>query len=165
MEQKEREAENFQKWESQEDTFHLEQAKLRSRIRIKDGRAKPIDLLARYALSTQEEEGAEDFADLHEPYTYLNGLTTKDLENLLEDIQVGVLCWVFSKSIKIEFYWYFNTSFKKVAWLMFVYIIKGNGHEDKFAQKVNFAQRVIFARDWKISKIKYYKKQKKKLLT
>jgi len=86
MMQKEREAENFQKWESQEDTFHLEQAKLRSRIRIKDGRAKPIDLLAKYALST--EEGAEDFTDLHEPYTYLNGLTAKDLENLLEDIQV-----------------------------------------------------------------------------
>ena len=35
-------------WSKQEETFHLEQARLRSKIRIKDGRAKPIDLLARY---------------------------------------------------------------------------------------------------------------------
>jgi len=46
--------------------------------------AKPIDLLARYI-------GAEDEVDaveMHEPYTYLNGLATKDLEDLIEDIKV-----------------------------------------------------------------------------
>merc|ERR1712136_283862 len=43
MMQREKEAEHFKVWEDQEDKFHLEQAKLRSRIRIKDGRAKPID--------------------------------------------------------------------------------------------------------------------------
>ena len=31
-----------------EDEFHLKQALLRSTIRISDGRAKPIDLLAKY---------------------------------------------------------------------------------------------------------------------
>lgn len=31
-----------------EEEFHLNQAKLRSQIRIKEGRSKPIDLLARY---------------------------------------------------------------------------------------------------------------------
>ena len=31
-----------------EDQFHLKQALLRSSIRISDGRAKPIDLLAKY---------------------------------------------------------------------------------------------------------------------
>lgn len=88
-----------QAWEDQEDKFHLEQAKLRSRIRIQDGRAKPIDLLAKYASSAVE--GAEDLSgvEMHEPYTYLNGLTMRDLEDLLEDIKVymeleqGPLCY------------------------------------------------------------------------
>jgi hypothetical protein len=48
--------------------FHLQQAKLRSKIRIEDARAKPIDLLAKYI--TAEDD---DFAvEMHEPYTYLN---------------------------------------------------------------------------------------------
>ena len=85
--QREREVEHFKAWESQEDTFHLEQAKLRSRIRINDNRAKPIDLLAKYAICA--EEGAEDL-EMCEPYTYLNGLTMVDLENLLEDINVYI---------------------------------------------------------------------------
>jgi hypothetical protein len=37
----------FKQWNKQEDKFHLTQAKLRSKIRIKEKRAKPIDLLAR----------------------------------------------------------------------------------------------------------------------
>lgn len=49
-----------------------------------DGRAKPIDLLAKY-ISTEEEM---DAIEMHEPYTYLNGLTVSDLEDLLVDINV-----------------------------------------------------------------------------
>ncbi|KAJ4434462.1 hypothetical protein ANN_23024 [Periplaneta americana] len=82
--QRSKEAAQFQEWERQEDQFHLEQARLRSRIRIQDGRAKPIDLLAKY-ISAEEEV---DAVEMHEPYTYLNGLTTKDLEDLIEDIKV-----------------------------------------------------------------------------
>ncbi|XP_063242843.1 splicing factor Cactin [Bacillus rossius redtenbacheri] len=82
--QRGKEAAQFQEWERQEDQFHLEQARLRSRIRIQDGRAKPIDLLAKY-ISAEEEV---DAVEMHEPYTYLNGLTIKDLEDLIEDIKV-----------------------------------------------------------------------------
>jgi hypothetical protein len=46
--------------------------------------AKPIDLLAKY-ISAEEEV---DAVEMHEPYTYLNGLTIKDLEDLIEDIKV-----------------------------------------------------------------------------
>lgn len=46
--------------------------------------AKPIDLLAKY-ISAEEEV---DAVDMHEPYTYLNGLQIKDLEDLVEDIKV-----------------------------------------------------------------------------
>ncbi|XP_044757904.1 cactin [Coccinella septempunctata] len=82
--QRNKEATQFEEWERQEDTFHLEQARLRSHIRIQDGRAKPIDLLAKY-ISAEEEV---DAVEMHEPYTYLNGLLTKDLEDLVEDIKV-----------------------------------------------------------------------------
>ena len=82
--QRGKEAAQLQQWSQQEDQFHLEQARLRSKIRIQDGRAKPIDLLAKYI-------GAEDEVDaveMHEPYTYLRGLHLKDLEDLIEDIKV-----------------------------------------------------------------------------
>ena len=58
----------YRVWEQQEDNFHLNQAKLRSTIRIEDGRAKPIDLLAKYVSAEDEDLSVE----LHEPYTYLN---------------------------------------------------------------------------------------------
>ncbi|XP_045527338.1 cactin [Pieris brassicae] len=79
-----REAAQFDSWARQEDAFHLQQARLRSQIRIRDGRAKPIDLLAWYVSSEQ----CVDALEMHEPYTYLNGLQAADLEDLLEDIKV-----------------------------------------------------------------------------
>jgi hypothetical protein len=45
--QRSKEAAQFQEWERQEDQFHLEQARLRSCIRIQDGRgAKNIQLFS-----------------------------------------------------------------------------------------------------------------------
>jgi hypothetical protein len=84
--QRQKEAAQFQEWSKQEETFHLEQARLRSKIRIQDGRAKPIDLLAQYISDQNLEESIE--MQMHEPYTYLNGLTIDDLEDLLVDIRV-----------------------------------------------------------------------------
>ncbi|XP_054720352.1 splicing factor Cactin-like [Uloborus diversus] len=84
--QREKEAAQFSEYEKQEYIFHLQQAKLRSKIRIQNGRAKPIDLLARYC-SSEEEDCSVEFL-CHEPYTYLNGLKIEDLENLLEDIKI-----------------------------------------------------------------------------
>lgn len=82
--QRSKEAAQFQEYGRHEDEFHLEQARLRSKIRIQDGRAKPIDLLAKY-ISAEEEV---DAVEMHEPYTYLHGLACKDLEDLVEDIKV-----------------------------------------------------------------------------
>ena len=84
LEQRSKESDKFAKWKADEDQFHLKQALLRSTIRIQDGRAKPIDLLAKYISAESEVDAVE----MHEPYTYLNGLTTNDLEDLLEDIKV-----------------------------------------------------------------------------
>merc|ERR1719285_1660499 len=84
LEQRHKESDKFSKWSKEEDQFHLKQALLRSSIRIQDGRAKPIDLLAKY-ISAEDDV---DMVDMHEPYTYLNGLTIEDLEDLLVDIKV-----------------------------------------------------------------------------
>ncbi|KAM9322342.1 splicing factor Cactin [Pholidichthys leucotaenia] len=84
MLQREKEAEHFKTWAEQEDNFHLQQAKLRSKIRIRDGRAKPIDLLAKY-ISAEDDDLA---VEMHEPYTFLNGLTVTDMDDLLEDIKI-----------------------------------------------------------------------------
>ena len=81
--QRMKEAEFYKEWERQEDRFHLQQAKIRSDIRIKDARAKPIDFLAKYICAEDDESSVE----LHEPYLYLNGLGVEDLEDLLEDIK------------------------------------------------------------------------------
>ena len=40
-----READRYADWERQEVEFHLEQAKRRAKIRIQEGRPKPIDVL------------------------------------------------------------------------------------------------------------------------
>lgn len=82
--QREKEANSFKEWADQEDKFHLDQAKLRSKIRIQDGRAKPIDLLAQYVSGDDDDLEIQ----MHEPYTILVGLTIDDLEDLLVDIKV-----------------------------------------------------------------------------
>merc|ERR1711962_255554 len=76
--QRQKEAAMFSNWEQQEDHFHLQQARLRTSIRIRDGRAKPIDLLAA-----------------------LVGLSIDDLEDLLEDIKVYV---TIDKQENVEFW-------------------------------------------------------------
>lgn len=82
--QRAKEAEQYMEYQANEDVFHLKQAELRSRIRIQDGRAKPIDVLAKYINS----ENDPDAVEMNEPYINLLGLTLTDLEDLVADIQV-----------------------------------------------------------------------------
>ena len=77
-------AEYHRQWDRQEDIFHYNQIQLRSKIRIKDGRAKAIDLLVQYTIGDHDNSTVE----MHEPSSYLNGLTIRDLEDLLADIRI-----------------------------------------------------------------------------
>uniref|UniRef100_A0A1I8F5L2 Splicing factor Cactin n=1 Tax=Macrostomum lignano TaxID=282301 RepID=A0A1I8F5L2_9PLAT len=108
QEQRDRESENFRQWWQQEDAFHLKQARARSAIRIAEGRAKPIDLLGRYAEALQRISGIKikrddgrttmmtnlmktkslAFLDAHSPDALLTGLSVDDLEDLKVDIGV-----------------------------------------------------------------------------
>ncbi|EDQ86710.1 uncharacterized protein MONBRDRAFT_28043 [Monosiga brevicollis MX1] len=84
MQIRDADAAQFQDWIENEDNFQLEQARLRSEIRLREGRAKPIDLLARYMRMAEDEVAFE----MREPYHVLDMLTLEDTEDLEADIQV-----------------------------------------------------------------------------
>lgn len=88
-------------WVAKEDDFHLEQAQRRAVIRVKENRAKPIDLLSinlKWAdpniISEQESKQDDDDdeagleIDLDEPYTIFEDLTLEETEELHRDIQM-----------------------------------------------------------------------------
>ncbi|RKO94757.1 mid region of cactin-domain-containing protein [Blyttiomyces helicus] len=79
-------------WEAKESEFHLEQAKTRAKIRIKDGRAKPIDILAMNLSLASDSAIAEEFdalgleIDTDEPYLIFADLSLPEVEELHKDI-------------------------------------------------------------------------------
>jgi hypothetical protein len=87
-----RENQDMQKWLSEEDDFVLRQSKKKAKIRIREGRAKPIDWLAMclgIADTTSdmlEEESALPDFDVPEPIAIINDLPNSELETLEKDI-------------------------------------------------------------------------------
>lgn len=59
---------------------------MRSAIRIKDGRAKPIDILAHYIAKANDDKNLD--TDIQEPYAIFTGLALEDMEDLQADIRV-----------------------------------------------------------------------------
>lgn len=102
--QRQKEAEQHEHWEKQEDNFILRQHRQRSKIRIRDGRAKPIDLFAHYidifgfkVIDQDRDRGyvQEENIDLSDspvellnPCDWFNGLKLSDLESLEPDIEI-----------------------------------------------------------------------------
>ena len=70
LEDRQRENDKYSKWQEDEDKFHLKQAHLRSNIRIVDGRAKPIDLLAKY-ISAEEGKFCKYFSASLDTINYI----------------------------------------------------------------------------------------------
>ena len=74
-------------WNDQQvEEFFLKQVPLRSQIRLKQGRAKPIDIFTRYttAVNLLDIENIETEDPLH----HMKDLSEEDLEDLCEDIKV-----------------------------------------------------------------------------
>ena len=76
----------FVTWMEKEEDFHMEQARMRSAIRIQDGRAKPIDILANYIAKANDRTDLD--SDVREPYAIFAGLNLQDCEDLFADIKV-----------------------------------------------------------------------------
>ncbi|CAL9779282.1 unnamed protein product [Musa acuminata subsp. burmannicoides] len=80
---RERARAEFQDWEKKEEEFHFDQSKVRSGIRLREGRSRPIDVL------TKNLSGSEEFdIELNEPYMVFKGLTVKEMEELRDDIKM-----------------------------------------------------------------------------
>jgi len=86
------EDERMREWVAQEDDFVLKQAKKKAEIRVKEGRAKPIDWLAvtlrvvdptRNPLDDEIDETDLEFVD---PETVFDGLSESQLSDLRKDI-------------------------------------------------------------------------------
>lgn len=89
-------------WETRETQFHLEQARKRAEIRIRDNRAEPIDLLAIHLKLSQQnsdysisglniQQFDEDFSleiDMKEPFLIFDNLPLHKVESLQKDIRM-----------------------------------------------------------------------------
>ncbi|KAK3016034.1 hypothetical protein RJ639_005294 [Escallonia herrerae] len=80
---RERARAEFHDWEKKEEEFHFDQSKVRSEIRLREGRIKAIDVLSKHL------EPSDDFdIEINEPYMVFKGLTVKEMEELHEDIKM-----------------------------------------------------------------------------
>ncbi|XP_044498548.1 cactin [Mangifera indica] len=80
---RERARAEFQDWEKKEEEFHFDQSKVRSEIRLREGRVKAIDILCNHL------SGSDDLdIEINEPYMVFKGLTVKEMEELREDIKM-----------------------------------------------------------------------------
>ena len=70
-------------WIKRRDAFHPRQAKVRAGIRIKEGRAKPIDLIAQNVFA----ETYMEFDAFVNPLTVLKGLTLNELEETKTELE------------------------------------------------------------------------------
>ncbi|XP_076911525.1 splicing factor Cactin-like [Bidens hawaiensis] len=82
---RERARAEFQDWEKKEEEFHFDQSKVRSGIRLREGRIKPIDVLSKHLEPSDEFD-----VEIEEPYMVFKGLTVKEMEELQEDIKMHI---------------------------------------------------------------------------
>ncbi|KAL3356985.1 hypothetical protein AABB24_017577 [Solanum stoloniferum] len=82
---RERARAEFQDWEKKEEEFHFDQSKVRTEIRLRQGRVKPIDVLIK-----QLEPSGDFDVEIDEPYVVFKGLAIKEMEELQEDIKLHI---------------------------------------------------------------------------
>ncbi|CAM8949231.1 unnamed protein product [Rhodiola kirilowii] len=73
----------FQDWEKKEEEFHFDKSKVRSEIRLREGRTKPIDVLTKNLNPSDDMD-----IEINEPYMVFRGLTVKEMEELRDDIKM-----------------------------------------------------------------------------
>ena len=71
--------------EKKEEEFHLQQAAMRSDIRVKEGRARAIDLVSR---NLHAVPGSPDYDPSVHPLGIFDGLTLTEMDELKEDLRI-----------------------------------------------------------------------------
>lgn len=95
-----KDAEQYEDWQQKEEEFHLSQAAVRSKLRIKQRREKPVDLLAKNLLladrGAEEEDGDAALSktdvrvEKRRPHAIVEVLSMDELEELKENIRAYV---------------------------------------------------------------------------
>ncbi len=84
--------EHYDEWKAKEEAFHIEQAKLRSEIRIKEGREKPVDSCSKvYLILDGTLPVPPDIVsklEYREPYLMFEGLSPESLKELQGDLEL-----------------------------------------------------------------------------
>ena len=115
-EQRLREASQYGDWQAKEEEFHMEQTRVRSKIRIAENREEPIDLMAKNILLI--EAAASDGKDerdlgislsnleieLRDPVTLVEGRSLPELEKLLVDVDAYLQLEVLRAGAYQEFW-------------------------------------------------------------
>ena len=81
---RERARAEFQGWGKKEEEFSYDQSKIRSEMRLRQGLAKPIDVLYKQLYGLKDDMNIE----LSEPYMVFKGLNVKDMEELHNAIKM-----------------------------------------------------------------------------
>ncbi|KAG1707932.1 hypothetical protein DVH05_024583 [Phytophthora capsici] len=93
-----KDAEQYEDWQQKEEQFHLKQAKVRSQLRIRANREKPVDLLAKNLLLVSAKSGTDDDEDFFKkeighirvehrrPHAIVEVLSMEELKELQEDV-------------------------------------------------------------------------------
>lgn len=116
------EEERMREWVSQEDDFVLKQAKKKAEIRVKEGRANPIDWLAvtlRVIDPTRnplDDEIPDSELDLIEPEGVFEGLSPSQLTDLESDIDTFL---TLETNQKNRDYWKVRL-LEIIVWLMLI---------------------------------------------
>ena len=90
------EAEQMREWVSKEDEFVLQQSKKKAHIRVKEGRARPIDWLAVTlgvidpTRDLLDDDGDESDIDVIDPANIFEGLGVSQLQDLGKDIKTYI---------------------------------------------------------------------------
>ncbi|GLE00941.1 hypothetical protein PINS_up009738 [Pythium insidiosum] len=90
-----RDAEQYEDWQQKEEEFHREQTRIRSKLRIKARREKPVDLLAKNLLlvdQSMQSDDEDEFFQRHvrvetrRPHRIVEVLSMDELKQLRDDI-------------------------------------------------------------------------------
>jgi len=89
---KEKEQQNYDEWKQKDDKFHLAQEKLRTEIRIKQGREKPVDFINKVLMIWKGFFNIpNDFFDIPEyekPYLLYELLDIESLKELYNELKI-----------------------------------------------------------------------------
>lgn len=121
-------------WVAQEDMFVLKQAKKKAEIRVKEGRAKPIDWLTvalRVIDPTRnplDDEIADSDLDIVDPDGVFEGLSPAQLHDLEKDIDTFVSLETNGQNRDFWQVWFFSMIFLSGTLLTVILLVDHESH-------------------------------------